>query len=365
MKKTDPGTSVRIGGAGERAPLTPAQRQFNALIARIDTARKLLTTWKEAVERHDRKFASQAVPLYAAIDDLQADLVLRLDQASYDKRWAKRERALLSEIICRLARALLAERDDPALKAIYNTHSGADYDRDKLAEAQDLKAILEHAFDLELDDDPSVTQSTGSVFENARAKLAESRQESTEQPAADGRSSARRKSARERALEARQEADAKRVGQSLRAIYRKLVSALHPDRETDPVERARKTILMQRANQAYENNDLLRLLELQIELEHIDQAALADIGHERLQHYLTVLRGQLRELDGEIRAIAEEFRERFDLPRSATVSPRTIMRRLADDIRALEETAAALRREIRSLDGIASIKAWLREQRFD
>jgi hypothetical protein len=47
----------------------------------------------------------------------------------------------------------------------------------------------------------------------------------------------------------------------------------HPDREPDPHERERKTALMQRANHAYGKNDLLKLLELQLELEHIDQPA--------------------------------------------------------------------------------------------
>ena len=57
---------------------------------------------------------------------------------------------------------------------------------------------------------------------------------------------------------------------AVREIFRKLASALHPDRETDPGERARKTALMQRANVAYAANDLLGLLELQFEVDQID-----------------------------------------------------------------------------------------------
>jgi hypothetical protein len=39
--------------------------------------------------------------------------------------------------------------------------------------------------------------------------------------------------------------------QAVREVFRKLVSELHPDRETDPAEHARDTELMQRVNQAY------------------------------------------------------------------------------------------------------------------
>jgi curved DNA-binding protein CbpA len=42
----------------------------------------------------------------------------------------------------------------------------------------------------------------------------------------------------------------------VREVFRKLASELHPDRETDPAEHARKTELMQRVNQAYKAGDL-------------------------------------------------------------------------------------------------------------
>jgi len=53
--------------------------------------------------------------------------------------------------------------------------------------------------------------------------------------------------------------------QSIREIFRKLASALHPDRETDRKGREVKTALMLQVNRAYAGNDLLTLLELQIE----------------------------------------------------------------------------------------------------
>jgi len=57
---------------------------------------------------------------------------------------------------------------------------------------------------------------------------------------------------------------------AVREVFRKLASELHPDRETDPAEHARKTELMQRVNQTYKAGDLLALLELQLSIEQID-----------------------------------------------------------------------------------------------
>jgi hypothetical protein len=84
----------------------------------------------------------------------------------------------------------------------------------------------------------------------------------------------RKPSAAAPAREERHAVEADQLKQSVRDIFRKLTSQLHPDREPDAAERARKTALMQRVNVAYAANDLLALLELQLEVEQIDQAEL-------------------------------------------------------------------------------------------
>src|SRR5690606_17021590 len=90
-------------------------------------------------------------------------------------------------------------------------------------------------------------------------------------------------------------------------VFRKLASALHPDREPDPEERRRKNELMQEANRAYEANDLLTLLDLQLRIEQIDTAHLASLDPERLAHYNQVLREQLAELDEEVARVCAPF----------------------------------------------------------
>ncbi|WP_262471530.1 J domain-containing protein, partial [Clostridioides difficile] len=85
--------------------------------------------------------------------------------------------------------------------------------------------------------------------------------------------------------EAREQEEQAQISLSIREVYRKLASALHPDRETDPQERDRKTRLMQRVNEAYDKNNLLQLLELQLELDHIDQRSINHISEARLTHY--------------------------------------------------------------------------------
>ena len=61
-------------------------------------------------------------------------------------------------------------------------------------------------------------------------------------------------------------------------------------REPDAAERARKTGLMQQANQAFARIDLLRLLPVQFDRQQIDSQHLADLPDARLLHHNQGLR---------------------------------------------------------------------------
>ena len=50
---------------------------------------------------------------------------------------------------------------------------------------------------------------------------------------------------------------------------------------------------MQRVNQAYEADNLLGLLNIQLEIERVDMEQLSSFTPERMQHYNHVLRQQL------------------------------------------------------------------------
>jgi curved DNA-binding protein CbpA len=130
-------------------------------------------------------------------------------------------------------------------------------------------------------------------------------------------------------------------------VYRKLASALHPDRETDAAERARKTRLMQRVNQAYERNDLLGLLGLQIEIEQIDTEHLAQVSEDRINHYNRVLKEQLAQLRTEIAACAAPFRAMLDAP-FASSRPTTALaeERLEAELRETRRVLDQLRHDL-------------------
>ena len=66
---------------------------------------------------------------------------------------------------------------------------------------------------------------------------------------------------------------------------------------------------MQRVNQAYDANDLLTLLGLQLEIEQIDAAHLSSISAERLAHYNQILSEQLTQLEAELASVIEPYQD--------------------------------------------------------
>lgn len=117
---------------------------------------------------------------------------------------------------------------------------------------------------------------------------------------------------------------------------------------------------MQRVNEAYQKNNLLQLLELQLELEHIDQHALNGLSEERLKHYNTILRGQVRELDQEILHVESAFRDAYGMDPFGPISPDTVLRDLASEIGEFQNNIRTLEQDLAAFEDVRNLKLWLK-----
>ncbi len=344
----------------DQTHLSKEQKAFNVLIKKIDTQRVLLAAWQEAMPPYQQKYTSELVPLIETTQCLQTDFVLALDRASQQKGLSSTERRTIKDLICDMAGSLAAARGDAGLKDIYNKHSGSDFDAEEAAAVQDMKSMLEDVIGADLGEDLDM-DAPDELFKRAQARM----QEQQEQFNADrqARDAKRKKSAKQLAKEAQQLAEEQQASQSIRDLYRKLASALHPDREPDPAERERKTALMQRVNQAYDQNNLLLLLELQLELEHINQATIDNISASRLKHYNKILKEQLRELEQELFHTEGLFRAQFNIDPFTQLSPRTLMRYLTVDIAEMQQAIRRLKNDLLVFHDIKKFKAWLKAMR--
>ncbi|SAL87820.1 molecular chaperone DnaJ [Caballeronia arvi] len=352
--------AVSIAPGHNKASLSRGQKAFNTLIRQIEKRRNRLRAWETVMPAFQKKYIDELLPLERESTDLHVKMVYRLDRAFEQKGLTKAERRTISELIAGLAGDLIEESEDAQLKVIYNRHSQSDYDSEAAAELEDMKLALEAMLGVELGDDIDMS-SPDELLQRAHATMEEQHtHEAAANQAAEARRAKRKKSAKQLAAQAKQEAEQAELSQSIREVYRKLASALHPDREADPQERERKTGLMQRANQAYGKNDLLKLLELQLELEHIDQRAINDISEDRLKHYNKVLREQLGELDQEILHVEAGFRHTYGIPPFVEVSAGTVLRDLSNDIAGLRQSMRDLEADLLVFEDLKQFKGWLK-----
>lgn len=357
---------VHIPAAQQATPLTAQQKKFNRHIERIEQQRTLLAAWQEAIAAYRERHAREAVPLQESYLALLIEQVQHLDAASSDRKLTKAERNTLSEAITdRLAELIDAvpeEGERASLKEIYNRHSGGDYDAEE-TEGNDLAKGLAQAMARDLfgvEPHPEDTDSPEELLRRVEEQMQARQAEAERQRQAHRAARARKPSARER----KAEQEAAQATQSVREIYRKLASHLHPDRETDPDERARKTALMQRVNQAYADNKLLDLLQLQLEIEQINPAHIAGLSEERLKHYNRVLAEQLQELQQEVQDVEGHFLLEFGLDPYQRLKPAGLARELRARLQIIEHETLRLRRELNVLRADpAALKAWIKAER--
>jgi hypothetical protein len=162
--------------------------------------------------------------------------------------------------------------------------------------------------------------------------------------------------------EAKRQAQAELTSQSIRDIYRKLVSALHPDREPDAEKRAVRTALMQRTNEAYEKKDLLGLLTLQLETAQIDANDIAATAPARLKLYNKALAEQLADIQAEVQHLEYGFRMDFGVAPFVPLHPAKLIKVIDTHVQQLSRSQAAYERDIVTFKDRALTKRWLKRE---
>jgi hypothetical protein len=348
--------SVSIAPDHNRTTLSQRQKTFNSLIKQIEKRRMRLHAWETVTPTFQQQYVNEYLPLEQTSNGLQIRMVHCLDRAYAQKGLTKAERHKLADVIAEMAGPMVEE--DDSLKAIYNKYSSIDYDDETAADLLGMKSMLEAVLGVELGDDVDLTSPEDLL---QRAHLHMQQQQADAQGAGPELCRVKRKkSSRQLAAEARAQEEEAQITLSIREVYRKLASALHPDREPDLQERERKTKLMQRVNEAYNKNNLLQLLELQLELEHIDQHSINHLSEDRLKHYNKILKEQVRELDEQIRHVESAFRHSYGIDPFVSLSPDKLIRMLASDVKALQANIRELEHDLVAFEDIKNVKLWLK-----
>ena len=333
--------------------LTPAQKQFNTLLKKINTAKKTLADWQEVSLVQQQK-ASIINPLFAELREQQGIMARALDELYGDKLFKKKDQEKIAYLICDLCMPLIGVEGYEDFKALYNQYSEVDFDTEQaesqVEESDMMKAMFEAQFGAMDEVDFSDPEK---VLEAIAAKISDP---DTQEK------SPKKRTAKQLAQDAKAKEEEAHVSKSIQAVYRQLVGALHPDRELDPVERDRKTELMQRITVAYKKKDLLQLLELQLSVEQIEQHAINRIADDRLKHFNKVLKDQLNELEMEVHEMKMCYGQGMQNQMLfSSITPKRVIASFDTDIKDLRRTLVSIKQDRPIFADPHRAKAWLKE----
>ena len=169
--------------------------------------------------------------------------------------------------------------------------------------------------------------------------------------------------AREKAKAAKkqqQREEAKKLAnQSIKAIYLKITAWIHPDREQDEQKKQEKTVLMQQANQAYEANDLLTLLNLQIQLGQQHNLSFAN---QQLKAYNLLLEEQLETLQMQVDDIIYSFNWSQFLYSNRKIKVQDLYRKYEQDYRHVQQKLARAQEILEKYQDLKQLKQLMRSQ---
>lgn len=337
-------------------PQTRQQATFQRLIRQIGERRASITLWHDYRARYNQRLAKELHPLHDKLRKRKILMAQLLDR-HFDTPGAirgKKQRENLGTMIFELCSDLLQNGQDDLLIALHDKHADLSFEESQaFAQAASIEMIGQ-MFGVMLDEDEVCADDDMDTLFFKAAKKASS--EAAQQPKPP-----RKKSARAAAAEEKRLAAEKEISQSVRDVYRKLASTLHPDRQSKDLTAGQKTSLMQRVNRAYDEGNLLELLNIQLEIEQIDADHLSGLPDARVAHYNKVLREQLKELDSEIDLLTAPFYHL--LSSTQTITPDKIDRAMNDEIRDVKEMLCYLDEDLQTYENPAVLAKMLRRHR--
>ena len=334
--------------------LSPEQLRFNRLLERSETLARKIDAVRELADAHRIVSGSALRPLEVQRNALMRDMALWLDERLKRPGLTRSQKRMASNAICNLAACLVALGDE-AMRALHDAHSDATLADQDLAVTSDTQAFLEQLLGEALPD--------GRHYSSLEDVLQASVEQLREQARAQHEERAAHKASRTSVARKRQkDGQAHDAQGALRAIYRQLASALHPDRETEPGAHARKTALMSEANAAYARRDLLALLQLQLRAELADAQTISTLAKEKVAALALLLKERVDVLTRELRDLESHTRAEFDLPPYLPFGANSLRRHLQEQKQDLQDDIAMMKRDFRRVRDDAEFKRWLREQ---
>jgi DNA repair exonuclease SbcCD ATPase subunit len=250
---------------------------------------------------------------------------------------------------------------------IYSDEKMADQDEEQLADMRDLLSHM--GIDLpELDDKANALEQAQAALKALQEKMQQEqdiedqRRAKREQKRQERRAEKAKADPKEQAKLANKEQAAQDAQSSLKNIYRQLARQLHPDRASSDEERARHHDLMSQVNAAYDKQDLLSLLKLQLKAQQIDASAMSSVAEDKLKAWVALLRAQSKELNSDVVSMRMQMLHEFRLPYDGKITAQALETSFAQAQKEYDDVLHLMRSELELVHNDTELKRWAKEQ---
>ena len=386
--------------------LSAPQKKFQKLCQKIEQEQVRLNEWQTAQADIQARASREILPTYTQLREIIFQQIQQLLQQKQQKMTAAQQTKLAQKIE-QLSLQLLDSQQMSAEQVQFLTellnHYGYDFERpdlddlDEMFEAKteaefaeenfeqggfeddaseqerlaqlkldSLKHFLCEEYDLDLDffDFQHDPLDLDDFIEKFEQKMQDQEElDFLSQLSGAQKTFAEQQIAREKAKAAKkqqQREEAKKLAnQSIKTIYLKITAWIHPDREQDEQKKQEKTALMQQANQAYEANDLLTLLNLQIQLGQQHNLSFAN---QQLKAYNLLLEEQLETLQMQVDDIIYSFNWSQFLYSNRKIKVQDLYRKYEQDYRHAQQKLARAQEILEKYQDLKQLKQLMRSQ---
>jgi hypothetical protein len=353
---------------------SPLQLEFARLLNLNETTGQQVQQLEQLHGQYRAKFGQVLPPLQAEQDRLSRQMVLflheRLQQPESGK--AKALTASNRKAIGRMIVSLSLEfamQGDAQMRTIHDLYSN-----ESIAEldAANIDGMLDMLDELGVELPEQVGKQ--SAADMAHAALKAMQEKMAQQEEIEAQRKARRDEKRAAKAKADPNAQAKlaqkeqaalEAQSALKNIYRQLARQLHPDRAESDAQRATNHDLMSEANSAYERQDLLALLKLQLKAQQIDAIAMSAVAEDKLKSWLQLLRAQYKDLNAECVELQMQMSHEFRVPTSRALTAAHLEQSLAAAMQDYDEALHVMRSDLEAVKTDAGLKRWAKANSRD
>jgi hypothetical protein len=360
------GTAIQLvkSAAAQRHKPSPAQLWLNKLMGRIGHLTSDLQRLDQLKHTYQAPHHQAMAVLEREVAEQKKAIALKLHEHLEVSNLTVVQRRDLSDVVASLLR-MTEHMQDPALLALMGDYIPQHRENEALKKSMlasrtaQLRKMVEELLGPEEAD--NIPDDPDELMAILHSKMAQTRAQEGQEDAFGAHSTRKRK--RPSAPEQQSQQQAQDTKATLRSIFRQLASSLHPDRETNHVERERKTALMSQVNAAYKRQDVAALLHMQVHMLTEDATTVARLGAQQIESMTRLLKQQVASLSADVELAEMSASQALGMSLSAQTHDSAIERGLKQQRSQLQQRIQQLRNDVQAIQEAGNLKAWLKQQR--